>query len=48
MVEDSLGMGRISRTRQEVRSFITRDNMDKYEAELDKDNNAFSFSFESV
>lgn len=38
MFEDALGSGLISRTRQEVLDFITRENMLKYAAEMDEEN----------
>jgi hypothetical protein len=42
MFEDSIGAGLVSRTKQEVLSFITRENMEKYKDELEKDHSAFS------
>lgn len=42
MFKDSMGAGLISRTKQEVLNFITRENMDKYEGEMERDQSAFN------
>jgi len=42
MFEDSTGAGLVLRTKQEVLSFITRENMEKYKGELERDQSAFS------
>jgi hypothetical protein len=42
MFEDSIGAGLVLRTKQEVLSFITRENMEKYKGELERNQSAFS------